>query len=129
MAIIFHSKNPGNILAGNIAIFFDKILANLNILPKIIAEVLLSLWLEKDNFLPRILLYFTAKVLLKYCCTFSYRGPTINVFSKNIKNFQQKILNCYITKILSILHEHVFCKLVSETCGLKDLNIFQISKF
>ena len=43
MAIIFHSKNPGDILARIIAIFFDKILANLNILPKIIAEVLLSL--------------------------------------------------------------------------------------
>ena len=43
MAIIFHRKNPGNILARIITIFFDKILANLNILPKIIAEVLLSL--------------------------------------------------------------------------------------
>ena len=43
MAIIFHSKNLGNILARIIAIFLDKILANLNILPKIIAEVLLSL--------------------------------------------------------------------------------------
>ena len=36
MAIIFPSKNPDNILARIIAIFFDKILANLNILPKII---------------------------------------------------------------------------------------------
>ena len=46
MAKIFHiiySKNPGNISARIIAILFDKILANLNILPKIIAEVLLSL--------------------------------------------------------------------------------------
>ena len=46
MAIIFHiiySNNPGNILARIIAIFFDMILANLNILPKIIAVVLLSL--------------------------------------------------------------------------------------
>ena len=34
-----YSKNPGNISARII----DKILANLNILPKIIAEVLLSL--------------------------------------------------------------------------------------
>ena len=46
MAKIFHliySKNPGNISARIIATLFDKILANLNILPKIIAEVLLSL--------------------------------------------------------------------------------------
>ena len=38
-----YSKNPGNSSARIIAILFDKILANLNILPKIIAEVLLSL--------------------------------------------------------------------------------------
>ena len=46
MAKIFHiiySKNPGNISARIIAILFNKILTNLNILPKIIAEVLLSL--------------------------------------------------------------------------------------
>ena len=35
---IVYSKNPGDISARIIAILFDKILANLNILPKIIAE-------------------------------------------------------------------------------------------
>ena len=45
MAIIFHiiySKNPCDFSA-RIIILFDKILANSNILPKIIAVVLLSL--------------------------------------------------------------------------------------
>ena len=35
---IIYTKNPGNISARIIAILFDKILANLNILPKFIAN-------------------------------------------------------------------------------------------
>ena len=51
-------------------------LANLNILPTIIAVVLLSLWLEnktKYQIPVQNVVHFTVIVLLKYCYTFSYR--------------------------------------------------------
>ena len=73
----------------NLNKIFYKILANLNILPIIFAEVLLSLLQYYSKNPVRNHVSISAILLLKYCYTFSYRQRLINL--KNAGNISQEV--------------------------------------